>query len=70
MLVGLETPFASLAAAWSTARGKYVLELSLVFAAYLPGGRIGLVVPFTSGLIAAGGPALAFAAIALIGAAT
>jgi hypothetical protein len=42
-------PFASFADFWSTFTARYVLELGLVFAAYLLAGRIGLIVPFTSG---------------------
>jgi PAS domain S-box-containing protein len=61
--------FASLAAAGSTSAGKYVLQLSLVFAAYLLAGRIGLVVPFTSGNVSPVWPAagVAMAALLLVG---
>jgi PAS domain S-box-containing protein len=65
----LVPPFASFAAFWSTSAGRYVLELGLVFAAYLLGGRIGLIVPFTSGNVSPLWPAagIAMAALLLVG---
>ena len=62
-------PFTSFADFWSTSAGKYVAELSLVFAAYLLGGRIGLMVPFTSGNVSPVWPAagIAMAALLLVG---
>ena len=62
-------PFASFDAFWSSPAGRYVLELGLVFAAYLLGGRIGLIVPFTSGNVSPVWPAagIAMAALLLVG---
>lgn len=59
-------PIPSLIAGWSTSAGKYVFELSLVFAAYLLGGGIGLVVPFTSGNVSPVWPAAGVAMAALL----
>ncbi len=60
---------ATFARVWSTSRPRYVLELSLTFAAYLLGGRIGLIVPFTSGNVSPVWPAagVAMAALLLVG---
>lgn len=65
----LVAPFASLAGALSTSTGRYVLELSLVFAAYLVGGRLGLIVPFTSGNVSPVWPAagVAMGTLLLVG---
>ncbi len=65
----LRVPFRSLAAVRSIFTGKRVLELSLVFATYLLAGRIGLVVPFTSGNVSPVWPAagVAMAALLLVG---
>ena len=65
----LVTPFASFAAFWSTSAGKYLLQLGIVFVAYLVGGRIGLIVPFTSGNVSPVWPAagIAMAAFLLVG---
>jgi PAS domain S-box-containing protein len=62
-------PVASFADFWSTSAGRYLLELGLVFAAYLLGGRIGLIVPFTSGNVSPVWPAagIAMAALLLVG---
>ena len=62
-------PFASFDAFRSTSAGRYVLELGLVFAAYLLGGRIGLIVPFTSGNVSPVWPSagIAMAALLLVG---
>jgi PAS domain S-box-containing protein len=59
----------SFAGFWSTSAGRYILELGLVFAAYLLGGRIGLIVPFTSGNVSPVWPAagIAMAALLLVG---
>ena len=61
--------FAPFADFWSTSARRYILELGLVFAAYLLGGRIGLIVPFTSGNVSPVWPAagVAMAALLLVG---
>ena len=68
-VAALLPPFASFAAFWSTSAGRYVSQLGLVFAAYLLGGRIGLIVPFTSGNVSPVWPAagIAMAALLLVG---
>jgi PAS domain S-box-containing protein len=58
--------FASFAGFWSTSAGRYVVELGLVFAAYLLGGWIGLIVPFTSGNVSPVWPAAGVAMTALL----
>jgi PAS domain S-box-containing protein len=62
-------PFVSLAGGRALFTRKYVLELGFVFTAYLLGGRIGLVVPFTSGNVSPVWPAagVAMAALLLVG---
>ncbi len=62
-------PLISGTAAASTSPAKYVLELSLVFAAYLLSGKIGLFVPFTSGNVSPVWPAagVAMGALLLVG---
>ena len=59
-------PFVSLLPAWSASSGKYAGEFILVFAAYLLAGRIGLVVPFTSGNVSPVWPAAGVAMAALL----
>jgi integral membrane sensor domain MASE1 len=59
----------SLVNAWPATPRQYAWELSLVFAAYLVAGRIGLVVPFTTGNVSPVWPAagVAMAALLLVG---
>lgn len=54
---------------WKGSSGEYARELAVVFAAYLLGGKIGLMVPFTSGNVSAVWPAagVAMAALLLVG---
>jgi PAS domain S-box-containing protein len=67
--VALPVPFAALSDAWTRLPRSYVRELIVVFAAYLLAGRIGLVVPFTSGNVSPVWPAagIAMAALLLVG---
>jgi PAS domain S-box-containing protein len=61
--------FASLYVAWKDSSRQYRRELTLVFAAYVIAGRIGLVVPFTSGNVSPVWPAagIAMAAMLIVG---
>jgi integral membrane sensor domain MASE1 len=66
----MRASFASSSILWFAApRGKYVIELAFVFSAYLLCGKIGLIVPFTTGNISPVWPAagVAMAALLLVG---